>query len=1043
MREIEQRWQREWGQAGEFEANPEPGKAKYFATFPYPYMNGRLHLGHAFTLSKAEFAVGFERMRGKTCLFPLGFHCTGMPIKACADKLRNEIERYGAPPVYPEVEAASSTLGAKHSKVAAKTGNAKTQWQIMGQLGLSDEEIPPFADTAIWLEYFPKQTQIDVTAFGLKIDWRRSFITTDANPYYDSFVRWQFNRLRAQDKIRFGKRNTIYSPVDGQACLDHDRSSGEGVGAQEYTMILMQVQPSSSHPRNEAFWNRFPQLKGSTVYLGAATLRPETMYAQTNCWVGPEITYGAFSVKIFGESCTLIVTERAARNLVHQEAAPGAWGVCDCICTIPATDLIGVAVNAPLAAQYSTVYVLPMFCVSASKGTGIVTSVPSDSPDDFAALSDLREKPALRKKYEIPDDAIFAPQPVISTEAYGEMIAPALISKLGIKSQNDRDALLKAKEVAYAEAYYRGTMLTGPYKGESVQVAKPKVRRDLIAAKLAIVYWEPEGLVISRSGDECVVALTDQWYIAYGEEKWKAAALECLRGMNLYHAETKEQFELAFDWIHQWACSRSFGLGSRLPWDPQYLIESLSDSTIYMAYYAVAHILHPDSIRGDSPNPKIRHSEMTDAVWDFVFGHRDGIPSDCTISPELMNQMRQQFEYFYPMDLRVSGKDLVPNHLTFSIYNHVALFPRCYWPRSFRANGMLLLDNEKMSKSTGNFLTLAQSVSEFSADVTRLALADAGDDSFDANFSTLTCNAAILTLHNLLDFFQEQISDPTSQRPADSPILYADKVFDAEINRAIHRCYASYEAAEYRSVVIQAFHELPRARDRYREVSRETGGMHRQVLLKFIRTFTVLMAPIIPHCCEEIWRTMLGEKSSVTKAAWPVADLPDAALLASNEYLTAVARDMRAALHLERNPKRGPPPAAPLTKGIIFVAGSLPAWQQAALLLLRSCYCEKSKSFVSDDSIVSTLRQDHSLVEHWKKMMPFVMETKKQVLDRGVSAFSRDLPFKEESILTENSAYLARSLELQSVIVQPIEKADPKLASRAKPGEPVFKFISQ
>ena len=65
-------------------------------------MNGRLHLGHAFSLTKAEFAAGFKRLRGYNVLFPFGFHCTGMPIQAAANKLKNEITKYGNPPPVPE-----------------------------------------------------------------------------------------------------------------------------------------------------------------------------------------------------------------------------------------------------------------------------------------------------------------------------------------------------------------------------------------------------------------------------------------------------------------------------------------------------------------------------------------------------------------------------------------------------------------------------------------------------------------------------------------------------------------------------------------------------------------------------------------------------------------------------------------------------------------------------------------------------------------------------------------------------------------------------
>lgn len=62
--------------------------------------------------------------------------------------------------------------------------------------------------------------------------------------------------------------------------------------------------------------------------------------------------------------------------------------------------------------------------------------------------------------------------------------------------------------------------------------------------------------------------------------------------METYSSETRHAFEGSLDWLNQWACARRFGLGSRMPWDQQFLVESLSDSTIYMSYYTVSHLLH-------------------------------------------------------------------------------------------------------------------------------------------------------------------------------------------------------------------------------------------------------------------------------------------------------------------------------------------------------------------------------------------------------------------------------------------------------------------
>lgn len=102
------------------------------------------------------------------------------------------------------------------------------------------------------------------------------------------------------------------------------------------------------------------------------------------------------------------------------------------------------------------------------------------------------------------------------------MTAAAIVKELKIQSQKDTKQLAEAKEIAYKEGFYNGTMLVGEFKGESVQDAKPKVRESMITAGLAFAYAEPEGLVMSRSADECVVALMDQWYLDYGEEKWRA-----------------------------------------------------------------------------------------------------------------------------------------------------------------------------------------------------------------------------------------------------------------------------------------------------------------------------------------------------------------------------------------------------------------------------------------------------------------------------------------------------------------------------------------
>ncbi|KAM3348461.1 hypothetical protein ACQJBY_022002 [Aegilops geniculata] len=1024
-----------WEESKVFQAEPgngPPGPGeKFFGNFPYPYMNGLLHLGHAFSLSKLEFGAAYHRLRGSNVLLPFAFHCTGMPIKASADKLAREIQQYGNPPVFPAAEDDSSAQVAddsqadqaalapgkfksKKSKAAAKTGMQKFQWEIMKGFELTDEKIAKFQDPSHWLTHFPPLAKEDLKEFGLGCDWRRSFITTDMNPFYDAFVRWQMRKLKKMGKVVKDMRYTIYSPLDGQPCADHDRASGEGVQPQEYVLIKMMVIPP--------FPPKLKVLEGKNVYLAAATLRPETMYGQTNCWVLPDGNYGAFEIN---ETDVFIVTARSALNLAYQHLSRVPEKP-TCLAELTGNDLIGLPLKSPLSFN-EIIYALPMLTILTDKGTGIVTSVPSDSPDDYMALQDLITKPALRQKYGVQDEWVlpFNIIPIINIPEFGDKSAEKVCLDLKIKSQNDKEKLAEAKRMTYLKGFTDGVMIAGEFDGRKVQEAKPLIKNKLLGEGSAVLYSEPEKKVMSRSGDECVVALTDQWYITYGETEWKQKAVKCLENMNTFSAETRNGFEHTLGWLNQWACSRSFGLGTRIPWDEQFLVESLSDSTLYMAYYTIAHHLQNGNMYGEEIS-SIKPEEMTDEVWEYVFC--DGPAPNSSISPALLSKMKQEFKYWYPFDIRVSGKDLIQNHLTFSIYNHTALLPEYHWPRGFRCNGHLMLNSEKMSKSTGNFLTLKEAILRYSSDATRFALADAGDGMDDANFVTETANAAILRLTKEIAWMEEVIAAESSLRGG-PPSTYADHVFANEINIAVKETEKSYNAFMFRDALKSGFYDLQLARDEYR-LSCGAAGMNRELLVRFMEIQTKLITPICPHYAEHVWQKILKKEGFAIKAGWPVAGTPDPTLRSANKYLQDSIVLMRKLLQKQesgsKKPKKGaaPTPSAEnkLTVGLIYVNEHYDGWKEQCLRVLQSNFDSQARSFAPDEEISEALRncfidRETSFKQVQKLCMPFIRFKKDEARNVGPQALNLKLPFGELNVLEENLELIRRQLGLEHVEV--------------------------
>ncbi|KAF3841076.1 hypothetical protein F7725_006938 [Dissostichus mawsoni] len=995
--EIQEKWERE--KAFENDAPTTIGestnKTKYFVTFPYPYMNGRLHLGHTFSLSKCEFAVGYQSMKGKKCLFPFGLHCTGMPIKVSL--CRQAEERDGGvwkPSTFPDEEEEetvkqrcpmnSSSRTNQRARSSGQTGTATFQWDIMRSLGLSDQEIIKFAHAEHWL--------------STSLLW----LSKISNRWEQGGLEAFLHHHRCEPLLRLLRQ-------DGQPCMDHDRQTGEGVGPQEYTLIKMKiVEPYTAKFKAKVFYSS--AMKGKNIFLVAATLRPETMFGQTNCWVRPDMKYVAFETT---NGDIFIGTSRSARNMSYQGFTKEN-GVVPVAMEILGQDVLGCALSAPLT-SYKIIYALPMLTIKEDKGTGIVTSVPSDAPDDIAALRDLKKKQALREKYGIEDKMVlpFEPVPIIDIPGYGNLSAPLVCDELKIQSQNDKEKLAEAKEKVYLKGFYEGIMLVDGYKGQKVQDVKKPIQKMMVERGEAMIYMEPEKQVMSRSAD--VFGLWDA--------EWKQQANEALKSLETFCDETRRNFEATLAWLQEHACSRTYGLGTRLPWDKQWLIESLSDSTIYMAYYTVAHLLQGGVLNGQGASPLgIKPGQMTREVHPFP---KTDIPKEC------LQKLRREFEYWYPVDVRVSGKDLVPNHLSYYLYNHVAMWPKDSgkWPQAVRANGHLLLNSEKMSKSTGNFLTLCQAIDKFSAD--------------DANFVETMADAGILRLYTWVEWVKEMIANQNNLRtgPADT---FNDRVFASEMNAGILKTEQHYDRMMYKEALKCGFFEYQAAKDKYRELAIE--GMHRDLVFQFIEKQTLLLAPICPHLCEYTWG-LLGKTGSLMKASWPAAGPVDEVLIRSSQYLMETAHDLRLRLKAYLQPpksKKGDtkPPAKP-SHCNIYVAKSYPPWQHSALSLLGKHY-KDNKGALPDNKVIATeLGALPELKKYMKRAMPFVAMIKENLEKNGPRVLDLELEFDERTVVMENLVYLTNSLELEQIDVLFATEGDDKVKEDCCPGKPFSVFRSE
>ncbi len=947
--EIERKWQRRWAEDRIFEADPDPSRKKFFVTFPYPYINAFPHLGSAYTVLRVDIMARYKRMNGFNVLFPQGWHATGGPIVAAALRIREGDEK---------------------------------QIQTLKMMGIPDEEIPKFKDPEYWVKFFSKGFREDFQRYGLSIDWRREFHTTYLNPPYNSFIQWQYLVLRERGYVTRGSHPVVWCPKEKKVVGDHDRPDEyAGISPEEIVIIKFRGEDGLVYP--------------------CATYRPETVYGAINIWVNPEATY--LIAEVDGEKWVL--GRYGAEELADQKHEVKVVG------EVKGADLIGRFATNPVTGW--RVPVLPASFVDPETGTGVVMSVPAHAPYDYAALEDLRKDVYLLDRYGLDPSLIDAlrPVPLIKLEGYSELPARDAVEKLGVESQLDSKKLEKATKEIYTKEFHKGRLRPEIY-GEkwgnrTVAEVKEEIIDYLVSEGHAIRHYTLPSPVYCRCGARTHVKIVEnQWFLRYSDPAWKSKAHKCVDNMRFLPEDVRQHFHAVIDWYKDWACTHQHELGTPLPWDPEWVLESLSDSTIYMAYYTVAKYLqHPEKYGIDWG--KIKRS-----LFDYVFlgnGDPEEVAKENGVSRELLEEMRREFLYWYPVDLRVSGKDLMQNHLVFFIFHHTAIFPEQHWPRGIGINGWIMVGGEKMSKHKGNFILLREALARWGADATRFAEAYAGNSGVDdGNFEPELAARAVSLLTNWLDFVEKNYGR------GDEEWRLIDDWFRSVLHRTIKRVTEEMEKLNTKNVVIEGFFGLQNA---YKWYIKRRGTPNKHLLKEFIEVQTLIMAPITPHTAEEAWRLM-GKDGYVSFAEWPkpVAEAIRPELEKAEDIVRLVLEDMRGIVALMKgNVKR-----------ITLV---LPAkWKY---------------EFVG--RVKDLVEEGRSLREALKEAMKEVPPEYKRVAGRLVSILSKNPrpiqfliePEVEEKALREASGFYSSTLGIPVDVAREEDIDSPK-ASLSLPARPAI-----
>ena len=363
-----------------------------------------------------------------------------------------------------------------------------------------------------------------------------------------------------------------------------------------------------------------------------------------------------------------------------------------------------------------------------------------------------------------------------------------------------------------------------------------------------------------RCGTDVEPIISAQWFV-----KMEPLAREALRVVN--DGEVKfvpDRFSKIYtNWmenVHDWCISRQLWWGHRIP---AWTCEDCGEMTVSETDPTECQHCHSTHIRQEED---VLDTWFSSALWPFS---TLGWP----------NESSEDFKYFYPTDVLVTGYDIIFFWVARMIFSACEQTKRPPFHTVF-IHGLVRDDKgRKMSKSLGNGIDPLEMADQYGADALRFNLITGNSPGNDMRFYTERCEAMrnfANKIWNASRFLMMNLTIDRCELPG--RLELEDKWILSKLNSVIPEVTENMERYEL-GVAAQKVYDFiwDSYCDWYIELTKtrlqgedEDSKLRAQQVLCYVLTETLkLLHPFMPFITEEIWQALPHSGDYLMLQQWP------------------------------------------------------------------------------------------------------------------------------------------------------------------------------